>query len=190
MPRPRAPTPELALYRVFPWIAAAPPGDRGHPLHVSVPQGAGRVDNPAHYRVLYASDSPAGAVAEAFGNHAAWTSGLLRGRPDMPGSVTALAAYRARIEILDLDDARALLQRRLRPSQVVTRDRTVTQRWALEAFREGKWAGVRWWSYHDPRWGSYGLWSRDGLEVTGTEALRRDHPAVVQAAAVLSRPFG
>jgi hypothetical protein len=157
---------------------------------VPSPQGAGRLDNPEHYRVLYVSDHPAGAVAEAFGNHAVWTPALLAGPPALPGSVRALVTYEGPAgSILDLDDARALLARRLRPSHVVTRERATTQRWALAAFREGRWAGVRWWSYHDPRWGSMGLWDRTGLRIAAVDALSFEHPAVTEAVAVLARPI-
>ncbi len=168
----------------------AQPGERGHALHVSAIQGAGRVDNPAHYRVLYASDSPAGAVAEAFGNHGTWTDQLFAGRPDLPGSRTALTEIVARdLSALDLDDARALLERDLRPSRVATRDRSVTQGWALAVFRERRWGGVRWWSYYDSSVGAYGIWDPKKLRVRTVRALDREHPAVVQATALLARPW-
>lgn len=157
---------------------------------MSVIQGAGRVDNPDHYRVLYASDSPIGAVAEAFGNHAIWTDDLFRGRPELPGSRTCLVEIESSGRVaLDLDDARALLERDLKPSAVVTRDRKVTQAWALRVFREKRWAGVRWWSYHDPGWGSYGLWDMKRLRSRSVAPLDREHPAVRAAASTLARPL-
>jgi RES domain-containing protein len=155
---------------------------------VSPVQGAGRVDNPAHYRVLYASDCATGAVAEAFGNHDQWTDQLLAGRPDLPGSRTALAEFEAHdLAALDLDDPQALLERELRPSRVVTRDRTVTQEWALRIYREERWGGIRWWSYHDPRAGSFGIWDTGRLRARRVVALDREHPSVVAAAALLRR---
>lgn len=169
-------------YRVFRFAPGARSGGAGHPLHASRLQGAGRVDNPGHYRTLYASDSPVGAVAEAFGNHAIWTTQLLQGR--------ALAAFEAdKVDALDLDDARELARRRLRPSAVVTRDRTVTQHWALEIFDEKRWAGVRWWSYHVPRRGSFGLWNLAKLRLLEVVRLTPAHPAFREAAAVLARPW-
>lgn len=153
-------------------------------------QGAGRLDNPEHYRLLYLSDRPAGAVAEAFGNHARWTDGLLAGPPSLPGSRRVLATYASpRLRLLDLDDAAALVARSLRPSQVVTRDRRVTQRWALAVFREQRWSGVRWWSYYDPGWGSIGLWQPRALRVERVEPLTWDHPALEAANAILLRPI-
>jgi hypothetical protein len=175
---------------VLPWVAGARKGEAGHPLHRASRQGAGRVDNPEHYRVLYASDAAAGAVAEAFGNHAVWTAMLLRGRPDLPGSIRALATFDAAgIEALDLDDARRLVERELRPSAVVARDRSLTQRWALRIFEERRWAGIRWWSHYDSRWGSFGLWDVAKLTLLDVAPLVSDHPALVEAAAALSRPW-
>jgi len=178
------------LFRVFPWIRDARRRRRGHPLFATPIQGAGRVDNPEHYRTLYASDSATGAIAEAFGNHGIWSPQLLQGPPDLPGSVRALAALDAeKIEILDLDDARELVRRRLRPSAVVTRERSVTQNWALEVFREKRWAGVRWWSYYDPRWGSFGVWHSSSLRPVEITPLTPEHPALIEAANILSRPW-
>ena len=178
------------LYRVFPYWKGARAGQRGHPLFSPAIQGAGRVDNPEHYRTLYASDSPAGAVAEAFGNHGIWTDQLLMGPPDFPGSVRALAELEsARLEVLDLDDARELARRKLRPSAVVTRDRNVSQGWALAVFRERRWDGVRWWSDHDPRWGSCGVWRAAKMRALEITPLTLDHPALTEAAGVLSRPL-
>jgi hypothetical protein len=159
-------------------------------LHVSPVQGAGRLDNPERYLVLYAADSAAGAVAEAFGNHGIWTDQLFSGRPNLPGSCTALAEIDADgARFLDLDDPRTLLERGLRPSMVVTRDRAVTQAWALRAFEEKRWAGARWWSYYDPRWGSYGIWNARTLRARSVGPLHRDHPAVVEARSALGRPW-
>jgi hypothetical protein len=178
------------LYRVFPWVAGARRGSAGHPLYTPPVQGAGRVDNPGSYRTLYASDSPVGAVAEAFGNHAVWTAQLLRGRPDIPGSVRAIAELDAQpAEVVDLDDAHELVRRGLRPSAVVTRDREITQRWALSIFEEKRFAGVRWWSYYDPRWGSYGIWESQAIRNLEVTPLTPDHPALHEAARILARPW-
>lgn len=176
------------LYRVFPWIANAEVGEPGHPLYVGGPQGQGRVDNPEVYRTLYACDAGEGAIGEAFGNHDVWTPDLFRGPSILPGSVRAVAEIDASdAEVVDLDDAAALLERGLRPSQVVTRTRSVTQGWALAIFREGRWGGVRWWSYHDPEWGSFGLWHVGGLRVTDVRPLSGDVDAVRDIAARMNR---
>ena len=79
------------------------------------------------------------------------------------------------------------MRRRLRPSQVVTRDRSVTQAWARKVWEEGEWSGVRWWSYHDPRWTTLGVWTTTTLTVAGVEDLSATHPAVIEAAEVMLR---
>ena len=180
----------VRLYRVFPWLERAGKTERGHALHVASLQGAGRVDNPEHYRVLYASDSPVGAVAEAFGGHGVWTDQLFDGRPELPGSRTALAEIATPdLRALDLDEPQALVERELRPSRVVTRDRKVTQAWALDIYRERRWAGVRWWSYYEPSFGSYGIWDARGMRVRTVTPLGREHGAVREAASLLARPW-
>lgn len=127
-------------------------------------------------------------MAERFGTLKQWTTRMLL-TPELPGSRKALAEYELaeRAKIFDLDDARALQGLGLRPSEVVTRARDVTQRWARTIFERGRWSGVRWWSYYDPRWYSYGLWDTDVLTVRRVEALHLDHPAVREAAVVLHR---
>jgi RES domain len=175
-PRKRERLPDgLTLYRVFPWVRGASKGRPGHPLYVRPPQGSGRVDNPERYLVLYASDDPMGAVAEAFGNHSIWTRQLLEGPSALTRSTRALARYEATgAEILDLDDCAALSPRALKPSVVVTRDRRTTQAWALAIHAEDRWAGIRWWSYYRPEWGSYGIWAVEDLNVLETIALEDD----------------
>jgi hypothetical protein len=177
------------LYRVFPWLPDARAGEPGHPRFVPG-AGAGRVDNPEHYRTLYLSDGPGGACAEAFDFVATWAQDMLRGAPAIPGSFRALATFVLddNVEVCDLDDAPRLVELGMRPSEVVTRDRAVTQAWALRVFRQQRWGGVRWWSYHDPRWGSHGIWAVHRLHLDHVEGLTLDHPAVNEAAEVLNRP--
>ena len=81
------------------------------------------------------------------------------------------------------------MRRRLRPSHVVTRDRSVTQAWARRVWEEAEWAGVRWWSYHDPRWTTLGLWATGGISVASLEELSATHPAVLEAAEVMLRTW-
>ncbi|MBK9178149.1 MAG: RES domain-containing protein [Acidimicrobiales bacterium] len=178
----------MLLYRVVPWLPDARVGAPGHPAHVP-PGGAGRVDNPDRYQCLYLSDAAAGAVAEVFWFERVWTSSMLRGRPSLPGSVQAIATYELPDDtpICDLDDAHRLVDLGLRPSQVVTRDRRVTQAWARAIHAQSRWHGVSWWSYHDPRWSSHGIWHLDGLTPIEVSALRLDHPGLLEAADVLAR---
>jgi hypothetical protein len=179
------------LYRVFPWLPSAPKGQPGHPTFVPS-NGVGRIDNPKSYQALYLSDGPGGACAEAFFFKKAWDAKMLRGSPNLAGSVRAIAALDLdpAVEVCDLDDASRLLELALRPSEVVTRDRRVTQAWALRIFHEERWGGIRWWSYYDPRWGSHGVWATTNLKVDKVEPLTLNHPAIAEAAEVLNRRVG
>lgn len=179
----------MELYRVIPHLDDAAPDAPGGPMHVPSLQGGGRVDNPEHYRVLYLSDALDGAVGEAFGLWDIWTDELLMGHPSLAGSVTALATYRFDGEPLDLDDPAVLVERSLRPSRVVTRNRETTQRWALDIWRERRWPGVRWWSFWWPEWGSVGLWALDELTALDVSPLSREHPALLDAQSTLNRPW-
>jgi hypothetical protein len=176
------------LYRVFPFLASAPPAEPGGALYIP-PQGGGRLDNPDLYSVLYLSDAAAGATAEAFGRFPEWTEAILAGSPALPGSVRGLARYRLDdgARICDLDDPRQLAALRLRPSDVVSRDYVRTRAWARRIYESGVWAGVRWWSYYDPKWASFGLWNRRGLTVEDVAPIGVDHPALVEAARAIVR---
>jgi hypothetical protein len=178
------------LYRVLPYLDTAKAGEPGHPLYLPPARGNNRVDNPGHYQVLYLGDAPAGAIAEAFGSFSRWNRGLFRGTPSLSRSVRALVSYELEngAAICDLDDAYALVELGLRPSEVVTRNRIVTQAWALKLYETGSYVGVRWWSYYDPRWGSVGLWDSRRLTVADLVVLDDlAHPALVEAATVLCR---
>lgn len=179
----------MFVYRVLPYLSAAVDGAPGHPLFVPTSAGAGRVDNPDRYNVLYVGDAAAGAVAEAFGWATRWDVGLLRGSPSLPTSVRALATYHLpdQTATCNLDDAHRLVALALRPSDVVTRDRPVSQAWARRIHSQHSFAGIRWWSYYDSRWGSYGLWDTSGLAVADVTVLDLDHPAVLEAAGTLLR---
>jgi hypothetical protein len=153
------------------------------------PQGGGRIDNPGTYSVLYLSDAAAGAIAEAFGRFPEWTPAILEGSPSLPGSVRAIACYRLADDapICNLDDLEQLGALGLRPSDVVTRDYVRSRAWARRIYDRGKWSGVRWWSYYDPAWSSYGLWNIKGLTVEGVTPLTLDHRALAEAGRIIVR---
>lgn len=178
-----------ALYRVVPYLASANAGQPGHPLYVPVSTGANRIDTPDVYDTLYLGDHPLCAVAEAFGWAPRWNGGLLRGTPALPGSDRALVSYHLddKTALCDLDDAGRLVDLGLRPSRVVTRNRNTTQAWARKLFDTGEFAGVRWWSYYDPDWGSVALWDTAALTIADVSVLSADHPAFVAAAAEIVR---
>lgn len=179
------------LFRVFPYRAAAKPGEPGGALYVP-PQGSGRIDNPALYSVLYLSDSPSGAIAESFGRFPEWTASMLEGAPALPGSLRALARYRLddtgnAAPVCNLDDPKQLLAPRLRPSDVVSRDYGRTRAWALRIYDQKTWPGVRWWSYYEPSWSSFGLWNVRSLGLEEVLPLSLDDPALIEASRVIVR---
>jgi len=177
-----------ALYRVFPYLAEAAGDAPGGALHVPQ-QGGGRLDNPELYSAFYASSAEAGAVAEAFGRFPEWSPAVLEGIPSLVGSVRAIARYLLGddVKLCDLDDPHQLAALGLRPSDVVSREYARTREWARRIFQQREWAGVRWWSYYDPRWNSVGLWSVAGMALEDVRILRLDDAAIAEAARTISR---
>jgi len=143
----------VELFRVFDWDGVALGAEDGGPLFVARDrQGAGRHDNPAAYGAWYGSRASESAIAEAIQS--------FRGQPlsdddfERPnGHRKALAAFRLddRVRLVDLDDPRILVSRRLPPSQVATLRRATTQRIAAAVYRDGA-AGLSWWSTLDAEW--------------------------------------
>jgi hypothetical protein len=186
----------VLLYRVFAYLASARVGEPGHPSYLHRPQGRGRLDNRSEYHCWYLSEQEAGAVGEVFADLVRWT-GAMFGAPYLPGATRALGTYEIADDtpLLELDDARNLLDRGLRPNQVIERNRPATQAWALTIYNERKagtgarlWAGVRWWSYHRPQWRIVGVWGVTPTPVR-VDTLHLAHPAVTDAARVLAKPL-
>ena len=136
------------LHRVFPYLATAAEDEPGGAVLIP-PQGGGRIDNPEIYSILFLSDAPAGAIAAAFGRFAEWNDAILEGSPSLPGSARAIARFRLPEDALvcNLDDPSLLQTLGLRPSDVVSRDYTRSRAWARRIHEQGRWSGVRWWSY-------------------------------------------
>lgn len=178
----------MDLFRVFPYLAGPAENEPGGPLYVPS-QGGGRLDNPGTYSVLYLSDTAAGAIAEAFGRFLEWTPAILEGLPSLPKSVRALARYQLAesAQVCDLDDPRQLLALGLRPSDAVSRDYSRTRAWARQIHEQNIWTGVRWWSYYDPAWHSFGLWDTGKLIVSQVTPLRLDNPALLEASRTIVR---
>ena len=177
-----------ALYRVFPFVANSAPDEPGGALYMP-PRGAGRLDNPESCSVLYLGDSEAGAIAEAFGRFPEWTPAILSGSPSLPGSVRAIGRYRLAedAQVCNLDDPARLVHLNLRPSEVASRDSAHTRAWARRIFDQGEFAGVRWWSYYDPRWASVGLWNIRSLAAEDVRPLSLSDPALMQASRTIMR---
>jgi hypothetical protein len=164
----------VRFYRVFPYLRNAAPDDPGG-VFFRPSGGKNRADSPVPgiYRCLYVGDSVEGSVAEAFGRFDMWDAAVIEAdpaAPTLPGSRFALAAYDLpdAVGVRDLDDARTLLGEGLRPSQVVTRDRHITQAWSARIQATSLYAGVSWWSYYDSAWQSAALWDISALTVVGT----------------------
>ena len=178
----------MLLYRVFPHLHGAEPGEPGHPLYLHPVQGKGRWDNPSLYLTRYLATSAEAAVGETFANLSTWSPRMLA-IPSLPGSVRRLGTYRldeTTNPLLDLDDAKALLERHLRPTDVVVRNRPRTHGIAEKVFREGRWAGIRWWSYHRPQWALVALWSTVQITSDSVDDLE-GHPALLDAGKTLAK---
>ena len=176
------------LYRVFPHVATAAGDEPGGAVYVP-PQGGGRLDNPGTYSILYLSDAPAGAIAEAFGRFPEWTEAILEPAPSLAGSARAIARFHLPDEapVCNLDDAALLQSLDLRPSDVVTRDYARSRAWARKIYEQRKWFGVKWWSYYDSQWASFGLWDISRLKLEDVKLLRLDEPALLEASRTIAR---
>jgi hypothetical protein len=177
-----------SFFRVHPWLDGANPSARGGPLFVPPGRVRGRIGN-EEYDVFYVASTPAGAIAEAFGNFAEWSPDLFLGSPSLKGSVCGLTRYESDASLIDLDDPIALTRYGLKPSRVVTRHRDVTRAWALALFNQKIAAGVQWWSYHDPDWKVMGVWDSTDFAVKETIALTANYVPFTEARLLLNRSF-
>ena len=179
------------LYRVIPLVSNAKKGEPGHPLFFPQNQGLARIDNSGYYSVGYMAASGDCAVAETFGYLNSWDSQMLRPIKTLPKSHWAVITYElgGGSEIFEMDDANNLQKLMVRPSRVVTRNRAVTQAWALKVFKGGQSVGVSWWSYYNPDWSCVGLWNLSKLKTAHVETLRLDHLWVDEASRATNRPI-
>jgi len=187
-PRRPAPTPDVLLYRVFPYLPDAGARDPGHPLYVHPDQGFGRWDNPDLYQALYVATTASGAIGEAFAHLSTWSQAMLP-FPVIDGAQRMLGVYalpEERHPLLDFDNPRSLLDRSLRPTDIVVRNRPRTQQIARDAFHEQAWSGLSWWSMHRPQWTLHMLWSIDDVAPEAVEPLDT-HPAVRDAGRLLAK---
>jgi hypothetical protein len=183
----------LRLYRVLYYLDGAAPTEKGGVLYVPPQTGLGRINNPDDYEALYVGGSPAGVCAEVFYRgkfRSQWTDAMLAPLPNGSRRVLAWYEFPDSMAICDLNDPKELLARKLRPSDIATRDYTVTRQWALNIFREKRYIGVSWWSYCDALWATYGLWDRDAINKYGFEELTLAHAAMIEAASVMDVAIG
>lgn len=137
---------------------------------------------------MYMAASAIAAVGETFAHLGRWTHQMLT-VPAIPGARRRLVTYELdeeRHPFIDLDDARILMRRGLRPSRVVARNRPFTHNVAKEIFAEGTWAGISWWSMHRPQWTLHGLFGADACRVVSVEDLA-GHPGLLEAASRLAK---
>ena len=126
-------------------------------------QGSGRHDAPAMYGAWYCSRAAVSAVAEAV----QYLRGHVLREVDFErtgGMTKALVALDVAddLDMVDLDDPAELVARRIRPSQVATMRRTVTQAIAVSVFRDGV-VGMEWWSTLDAEWTNVTLFHERAL---------------------------
>ena len=178
----------MILYRCFAWNRRARPADADGALWFPrAYQGEGRHDNPDVYGCLYLADNPISGVVEQLAR--------FRGQRLVPGMLDrrrlplAIAELELdhRESLVDLDDPAELVRRGLRPSEVATRRRDVTQPQALELYRSGKDAGLRWWSTYEALWANVTVFDRAArrLHVMAVRRLSVEDANVVEAAELL-----
>ena len=165
----------MELFRVFVWDGSSLDDREGGPLFVlRSHQGKGRHDNPSRYGAWYCSRLPVAAVAESIQRFRGQTlQDRDLSRPD--GRTTAMAKLDlpADVSIADLDDPGVLSERGLRPSQVATRRRSITQPIAESLFADGA-DGLSWWSTLEGEWINVTLFhERVVRRVTLSEPPRR-----------------
>jgi hypothetical protein len=181
----------LILYRCFAWNERARPDQPDSPLWFPrVFQGDGRHDNPDVYGCLYVTDREASGVVEQLARFR--SQRLIPQMLMRRGFPLALAAIELPedAELVDLDDPVVLRRRRLRPSLVATRERTITQPQALAVHRQTQALGIRWWSIFESLWANYTLFDRGmrRLRLRDVRRLSIDDGAVIEAADYLGLP--
>jgi hypothetical protein len=176
----------MILYRCFAWNRRARPGTMGSPLWFPREfQGEGRHDNPDAYGCLYLADRAVSCVVEQLARFRGQrlTQSMLV-RADLPLALAELELAE-NVELLDLDEPAVLRRERLRPSQVATRQRELTQPQARVLHdKHPSVAGLRWWSTYESLWANVTVFDRAALmlRARNVRALTLDDPAVSEGA--------
>jgi hypothetical protein len=183
----------LILYRCFAWNERARADQPDSPLWFPrVFQGDGRHDNPDVYGCLYLGDREISGVVEQLARFRSQRLiEQLLFRRGLPLAVAAIELPDS-AEVIDLDDPVVLRRRRLRPSEVATHHRELTQPQALAVYRDTPAVGIRWWSIHESLWANFTVFDRAvrRLRVQEVRALTLDDGAVLDAAEFLGLPPG
>jgi hypothetical protein len=172
----------VKLWRALPFDKRARPEQPGGALWIPrEQQGAGRHDNPELYGCLYLAEDPVAAVAEQLapfrGTGNLLPSMLVRfGLPlalaelDLPGGG----------HVVDLDDPLVLREEGLRPSQVATRRRDMTQIQAADIHASHADAiAIRWWSTLEASWINWTVFDRGAASLEFAEAAPLDVDSLV-----------
>jgi hypothetical protein len=179
----------LILYRCFAWNERARTRDPDGPLWFPRRfQGDGRHDNPDLYGCLYVTVAEVSGVVEQLARFRTQRlqPSLLR-RRGLPLAVARLELA-DEAPLLDLDEPRVLARERLRPSEVATKHREVTQPQARALHeKHADAAGIRWWSTFESLWTNVTLFDRARmrLRVREVRELTLEDAAVVEAAELL-----
>jgi hypothetical protein len=180
----------VRLWRALPLDRSAKANEAGGALWFPrLQQGGGRHDNPDLYGCLYVAEEAVSCVAELLAPFRG-TGALLPSMLVRYGKPLALATVELEdgVTVVDLDDPSTLIATSLRPSQVATRKRTVTQRQAADVYDSHSEAvAIRWWSTLESSWINWTLFDRaeGALAVGRVDELSADHPVVLEAAELL-----
>ena len=164
----------MRLFRVFDWNESALGRTAGGPLWVArARQGSGRHDAPARYGAWYCSRDAVSAIAECIQylrGHVLADADFVRAG----GATKAIVGLWVddAIDVVNLDDSSQLLRRHLRPSQVATMRRSMTQTIAASVFDEGA-AGLEWWSTLEAEWSNVTLFHERALPHVAVESPPR-----------------
>jgi hypothetical protein len=180
----------VILWRLLPFKSGVSPTEFGGVLWFPRElQGAGRHDNPDRYGCLYVSQTPVSTVAERLAPFRG-TGVLSPAMFSHAGDRLALVQLELDEDstLLDLDEPRVLGRTRLRPSQVATNVRRVTQAYAARLYDEHPEAvGLRWWSTLEASLLNLTLYDRAARRLTllDVNMFTLKHPAVLEAAEML-----
>lgn len=181
----------MDFYRVFPWDPNAKEGEIGGAFYTPrQKQGAGRHDLPHLDGVLYCSLTAQSALAEFIQVYRGRKIGKVHlRRPDK--LVTGMVHFELRNagQLLDLDDPHVLVRFKLRPSQIMTHDRSVTRSMAETLYASGT-KGLLWPSALEASWINATLFAercRASLTLMSNVApVTLDMPEIIAAAAFLN----
>lgn len=175
----------MRLYRVFPWDPSAAMDRPGGALFIPR-SSTGSFDNPDLFQGLYCAASPEAAIGERFARLRAWRPATFQNAK----ATFALATIDTQdLALADLGHVPTLTKLGIqRVTDVVTRDRAVSQPVAARAYHLGAAHGLSWWSAYVADWTNVLLWDTTRLTLVGQpEPLSVAHPAVAASADTLPR---